>query len=293
MGKDTLSGLKVSHAMRRQIISLRPQDSIDCCIRYLIKYKINAVLISEDDERPVGVVSKSDIMGAWYAGLALSTPAKMIMNGPVILCSPDDGLDHALDIMRTNHIYRLYVLEKNTGTITGALAYPDIVGLLYHYCSRCDRAVFNRNQNSGKDRIKRHRVNEIMTKKVESCHERDSLESVLQILSGSRFGAILITDSRHLPCGVISKTDVTLCYRHGRSPSIPASAVMSQPVVTCHAQDPVESAIKTMILKDLHRLFVTGSKKQQIAGVVSLTDAARLRSGSCHACLTSRIRPEY
>ncbi|MEN8210855.1 MAG: CBS domain-containing protein, partial [Thermodesulfobacteriota bacterium] len=74
MGKDTLTGLKVSHAMRKQLIVLQPDDTIDCCIQYLIKYKINALLIGEDGKRPVGVVSKTDIMGAWYAGLPLSSP---------------------------------------------------------------------------------------------------------------------------------------------------------------------------------------------------------------------------
>ncbi len=45
MGKDTLTGLKVNHAMRKQLIVLQSDDTIDCCIQYLIKYKINALLI--------------------------------------------------------------------------------------------------------------------------------------------------------------------------------------------------------------------------------------------------------
>ncbi len=65
---------------------------------------------------------------------------------------------------------------------------------------------------------------------------------------------------------------------------------MSHPVAVCHEQDPVESAIKTMILNDLHRLFVVPGEQQPVSGVLSLTDAAPLRSGSCHACIASRIR---
>lgn len=290
MGKDTLTGLKVSHAMRKQLILLAPDDSIDCCIQYLIKYKVNAILIGNDGEQPLGVVSKSDIMGAWYAGLPLSTPIEMIMNSPPLFCTPDDSLDSALDTMKANNIYRLYALEQGSNSVVGALAYPDIVGMLYHYCSQCDQGIFNKGNGTASDRIKRYKVNEIMTKQVESCEEGASLESVVEILSGSRFGAILVSDADLYPKGVISKTDVTLCYRHGQDLSIPAEKIMSTPVAFCFEKDAVESAIKTMILRDLHRLFVIPGENQPVSGVLSLTDAARLRSGSCHACITSRIR---
>lgn len=290
MGKDTLTGLKVRHAMRKQLILLAPDDSIDCCIQYLLKYKVNAILIGNDGEKPLGVVSKSDIMGAWYAGLPLSTPIEMIMNSPPVFCSPDESLDSALDTMKARQIYRLYVMEQASHLIVGALAYPDIVGMLYHYCSRCDQGLFNKRKETGLDRIKRYRVHEVMTKQVESCREETRLESVVEILSGSRFGAILVSDDQNFPRGVISKTDVTLCYRHDRDLSVTAGEMMSTPVAVCHEQDPVESAIKTMILKDLHRLFVLDEKGQSVSGVLSLTDAARLRSGSCHACIISRIR---
>ncbi len=290
VGKDTLTGLKVRHAMRRQLIVLEPDDSIDCCIQYLIKYKINAIVVGKDSEKPLGVVSKTDIMGAWYAGLPLSTPVEMIMNSPPLFCGPDEPLDSALDTMKANKIYRLYVLEPDSDTMVGAIAYPDIVGLLYHYCSNCDQGIFNKSKETVQDRIKRYKVYEIMTKQVESCREDISLESVVEILSASRFGAILVSDDQNYPKGVISKTDIILCYRHGQDLSVSAKTIMSTPVALCYEKDPVERAIKLMILKDLHRLFVILEKYQPVSGVMSLTDAAALRSGSCHACISSRIR---
>jgi len=289
VGKDTLTGLKVRHAMRKQVIILEPHDTIDCCIQYLIKYKINAVLIGNDYEKPLGVVSKSDIMGAWYASLPLSTPVEMIMNSPPLFCGPNDTLDSALDTMKTNKIYRLYACEKRSDAVAGVLAYPDIVGLLYHYCSNCDQGLFIKNKETAQDRVKRYNVSEIMTRQVESCREDAALESVVEILSGSRFGAILVADGKNYPRGIISKTDITLCYRHGQDMSIQAKNIMSAPVEICYEYDPVEIAIKTMIFNDLHRLFVIPAKNQPVSGVISLTDASRLRSGSCHACISSRI----
>ena len=44
-----------------------------------------------------------------------------------------------------------------------------------------------------------------------------------------------------------------------------------------------------MIFWDVHRLFVARGEIQEIIGVLSLSDAARFRSGTCRACLVSRI----
>ncbi|MBT6338685.1 MAG: CBS domain-containing protein, partial [Desulfobacula sp.] len=232
----------------------------------------------------------TDIMGAWYSGLPLSTPVEMIMNSPPLFCGPDDTLNSALDTMKANKIYRLYALEPDSNIIDGVLAYPDIVGLLYHYCSNCNQGIFNKSDEMVQDRVKRYKVHEIMTKQVESCKEDTLLESVVEILWGSRFGAILVSDDKNYPKGVISKTDVTFCYRHGDDMTVTAGKIMSSPVALCYEHDPVEKAIKSMILKDLHRIFVIPKKHAAVSGVISLTDAARLRSGSCHACISSRIR---
>ncbi len=289
MRKDTLTGIKVKHAMRKQIIMLDPDDSINCCIQYLIKWKVNAILICENEKTPLGVISKTDIMSAWYAGLPLSTPVEMIMNSPPIFCTPEDTLDSALNQMMENQIYRLFVMTSDSNKIAGALAYPDIVGLLYYYCSQCAQSLFNRKSDRLNDQVKRYKVLDIMTKQVETCKENSPLESVVEILASSRFGAILVADDNHMPKGVISRTDIILCYRHGDQLSVPAGTIMSTPIL-CQEEELVESAIKVMILEDLHRLFVVKGENQAVSGVISLTDAARMRSGSCHACIVSRLQ---
>lgn len=106
---------------------------------------------------------------------------------------------------------------------------------------------------------------------------------------GYRFGALLITDSARVPCGVISKTDLVLAYRRGIDGRTPAESIMSSPVCSCGEKQLLENAIQQMILTDIHRIFVYGETPEQTVGVLSLTDTARRRSGSCHACVSSRI----
>jgi len=89
-----------------------------------------------------------------------------------------------------------------------------------------------------------------------------------------------------------SKSDLIVAYKHGVSSEVPASSVMASPVVSCDEQELLSGAIQRMIFTDIHRLFVHRGDPAEISGVLSLSDAARARSGSCHACVSSRIRVE-
>lgn len=289
-GKNTLSGLVVNRAMRRQVIRLSQDTPIGNSINALIKYKINALLTTDAADKPIGVLSKTDIMGAYYAGLPIDSPLSHIMSTPPLFCSPEDSLEDALEQMRSNGIYRLYVNDPENDEIVGALAYPDIVGMLYLYCHECEYSHFRQKRKKDKDGVRRFAVEEIMTREVKSVFKDEPLLQVMELLSEYRLGAILVKDRENIPCGVISKTDLALIYKHGVDSQTAAKAIMSSPVQSCSADELLEDAIRKMIFTDVHRLFVHQSTPDNIVGVISLSDAARIRSGSCHACISSRIK---
>ena len=289
LDKNSLRNVYVKNAMRRQFNTLPQHTSIDTSINTLIKFKVNGILTVDETNTPVGVVSKTDIIGAYYAGLPIDSPLEYIMARPPILCSMNTPLDQALEQMRESSVYRLYVTHEN-GSIVGSLAYPDIVGLLYRSCYDCEYSHFYQ-ENSADDTVKRLLVSDVAAGDVRSLKENDSLFIVLEEISSYRFGAILVTDESYAPAGVISKTDLILAYKHGVDLDVAASTIMSQPVQTCRDQDLLEQALRKMIFSDIHRLFVSNGE-DTLTGVFSLTDAARARSGSCHACVSSRITIE-
>ncbi len=292
--KPALGGLTVREAMRMQVVGFPGSSSIDTGVRSLIKHKINALLIRDSDESALGVVSKTDVMGAYYASLPIESPLEQIMISPPLFCGPDDSLESALHVMRSRKVYRLYVSGDSSGKAVGILAYPDIVGLLYGYCRSCEQSIVNRRAlKLTDDGSLRFRVKEVMTPAVTSFSEDDSLLEIMEGLSVNRFGAVLITDGAGTPSGVISKTDLILAYKHGISADVPARTIVTRaPVRSCDQEDFIEDAIRTMIFSEVHRLFVHRGNPANIVGVFSLSDAARVRSGSCHACVGSRIRIE-
>ena len=89
--RSILKGLLVEEPMRRQVIQLPHDDSLDKCINQLIKFKVNALLVTDETRCPVGVVSKTDIVAAFWGGLLVMDSLLMdIMNGPPLTCFPDD-----------------------------------------------------------------------------------------------------------------------------------------------------------------------------------------------------------
>ena len=290
--QSVLTDLSVKEAMRRQVVRVPQTAPVGNAINDFIKHKVNSVLVVNGDDQPAGVASKTDIMGAYYADLPIDTALEAIMVSPPIYCRPDVGLDKALATLRSLGIYRLYVRDGDDGPVVGALAYPDIVGLLYRYCHGCDRSLHRRGGKAASTPGAHFRVRDVMTPSVVTCKAGDSLQSVMEGLSSYRFGAVLIVDNADRALGVVSKTDLMLAYKHGLSAQQPASDIMGAPVQACATDDYLVDAIRQMITAEIQRLFVYREGAEQMAGVLSLSDAARLRSGSCQACVSSRIKVE-
>lgn len=287
--QNALSNVKVAEAMRRQVIRAPATSDLNRAIGLMTKHKVNALMVADENDAPAGVISKTDVMGAYYAGLAIETPVSDIMVAPPLFCHASDPLEAALEQMRENGVYRLYVRDGDA--LAGALAYPDIVGLLYKFCRECPHSRGKRKAKNGRDLV-RYTAREVMTASVKSFSQDSPLVDVMEGLSVHRFGAVLIRDKDDQPAGVISKTDLALAYKHGVAAGAPAGSIMSSQVISCGADDFLETAIRTLIFSQVQRIFVHEGDSQQIAGVLSLSDAARIRSGSCHACVSSRIKIE-
>jgi signal-transduction protein with cAMP-binding, CBS, and nucleotidyltransferase domain len=288
--RHILSGMLVNEAMRRQVVQLPAAAAVARGINHLLKFKVNALLITAADQRPAGVVSKTDLIAAFYAGLPIDTPLGDIMAGPPLTCYPDDAIESALDRMRANGVHRLYVTGSEPTSMVGTLSYTDVVALLYRYCRSCPKST-SRKGGAAKpeDEEWRLTVKDVMTASVVSFPEDARIAQIIEGLMAHRFGAVLICSARGAAMGVISKTDLIRAFHHGVGLDAPADSIMTAPVVTWDQGAFLWEALRYMFLKDVQRLFVHSGDPLRIIGVLSLSDAARVRSGSCRACMPSRF----
>ncbi len=288
---SVFKGIPVGQAMRRQVVSLPATADIGQGIRMMIRYKANAVLLTDNDI-PYGVVSKTDLLGAYYAEIPTETALGDVMGSQPIACFPDDLVEDALEIMAAAGVHRLYVTGANREEVIGKVAYADIVGLLYRFCRTCERGLAQKRlKRSGGDPAARLRVRDVMTTELWACGDGDSLITVIESLTSRQMGAVLIQDQAASHVGVISKTDLIIAYHHGVAPQAAAAEIMNTPVHAVPAEALLSTALQQMLIRDVQRLFVRddASEPGRITGVLALSDAARFRSGSCRACTAGRL----
>jgi CBS domain-containing protein len=288
---SVFSGIPVGAAMRRQVVSLPATADIGQGIRMMIRYKANAVLLTDNDI-PYGVASKTDLLGAFYAEIPSETALGDVMGSQPIACFPDDLVEDALEIMAAAGVHRLYVTGANREEVIGALSYADVVGLLYRYCRACERGTAQKRlKRAGGDPSARLQVKDVMTPEVLACRDSDPLFTVIETLTSHHMGAVIIQDEAASAVGVISKTDLIMAYHHGVAPQAAAAEIMSSPVHAVPAEERLSAAIQQMLITDVQRLFVRGDETghDPITGVLALSDAARFRSGSCRACTAGRL----
>lgn len=289
--RSVFSGIPVSEALRRQVISLPRSADLGQAIRLMIRHKANAVLLS-DQGIPCGVVSKTDILGAFYAELPAENRLGDVMGSQPIACFPDDPVEDALEIMGAAGVHRLYITGANREDVIGTVAYAEIVGLLYRYCRSCERGITRKRMaDSDIDPSARFTVRDVMTQTVRACRGNDPLVTVIETLTAHSMGAVLIQDQTRASLGVISKTDLIIAYHHGVHPEAEARKIMSTPVHSVSDRALLSTAIQEMLTRDVQRLFVHGDTPDphDISGVLALSDAARFRSGSCRACTAGRL----
>lgn len=291
--ESSFASLVVGSLMRRTLLRKSESATLASAIATFIKYKADAILVVDDVGKPTGVVTKSEVMSGYFSDLPIDTTLETIMGAPVISCTPDETLQHALLTMQDRHIHRIFVTDPVSGEPLGTLSYPDIVGVLYRYCCRCDSSLHNRRRRAVAEALPpKLTVKEVMHHAVISGSANASIEEMIGLLASYRIGALLLTDAEGRPAGVLSKTDLTLAYRRGVPLSAKAESIMHRKVMCCRASEELELAIRQMIFTEVSRLFVKTDNTEEIVGIVTLTDAARARSGSCRACTNSRIIPK-
>ncbi|WP_419656401.1 conserved uncharacterized protein, CBS domain [Desulfosarcina variabilis str. Montpellier] len=288
--RSVLSGMRVKEAMRRQIVAVDHGQTARYGIARMIKYKADLVLITDDRAEPAGIVSKTDMTGAFYAGLPVDTALGDIMMGPLISCFADDPLEDALETMNLHGVHQLFVKGADAGRFEGLLTFGDILGLVYRYCHRC-RKSHARRMSDGEDAVfpSDTLVEEVMTPDVMGCRVNDTLTLVMEMLSAQRKSAVLVNDAGDKPAGVISKTDLVLAWYRENDAQTLADAIMSVPVRSCHRKTTLTDAMARMLVEDMGRIFVHDSDHGRIVGVLALADAANQRSGTCKACVSSRL----
>ena len=118
-------------------------------------------------------------------------------------------------------------------------------------------------------------VERLMRKDVKSCSPSDTLSTAAKLMWENVCGCVPVIDTHGKPIGVLTDRDICMgAYTQGKPlDAIRVEQSSSEKVITCRAQDEVETAIILMTRHSLRRLPVVTSDGR-LCGIVSLDDLA-------------------
>ena len=109
------------------IVSISPSARIADVAALMGKKRIGAIVVLEEDDRIVGIVSERDVTRglAEHGADLLSMTTDQIMTRDVVTCTPEDGIDKLMRKMTTGRFRHLPVVEKTK--MVGIVSIGDIV----------------------------------------------------------------------------------------------------------------------------------------------------------------------
>lgn len=123
------------------------------------------------------------------------------------------------------------------------------------------------------------RVEDLMTKKVQSCRSSDTLQRAAQLMWEHDCGCLPVcmsTNGTERIVGVITDRDICMRAMFSGKPlqELRVEEAMAKQVLTCQPSDALEHAEKVMRGGRVRRLPVV-SEDGYLAGLISLADLAR------------------
>jgi CBS domain-containing protein len=106
--------------MTRDVLTVRVEDPVDAAVDIIVARRVTGVPVVDEEQRCVGVVTESDILGK------RGSTVGEIMTANAVTVEEDVSLAEAAEIMLTQRIRRLPVVRADN-TLVGLLTRMDLV----------------------------------------------------------------------------------------------------------------------------------------------------------------------
>ena len=117
----------ILRAKGRAVATIRPDQTVGAVVEMLISRNIGALVVSEDGETVVGIISERDIVNGLAARRVefLSLAVAEVMTRAVATCRLTDTVDELMAEMTNRRIRHFPVLEN--GRLCGIVSIGDVV----------------------------------------------------------------------------------------------------------------------------------------------------------------------
>jgi CBS domain-containing protein len=122
--------MKISELLTKKgsfVAMVRPDATIIAVVKELTERAIGALVVSEDGNAIVGIVSERDVVAAIsrFSAAILDEPVRTIMSTTVQLCAPEDEVESLMATMTEQRIRHIPVADA--GQLVGIVSIGDLV----------------------------------------------------------------------------------------------------------------------------------------------------------------------
>jgi CBS domain-containing protein len=111
----------------KSVVTIHPDATVERAVAVLRLRGVGALVVSDDGESVVGIVSERDIVEAIvrYGSELLGISVEEVMTSPVVTCDPDDSVAELMAEMTNRRIRHFPVVED--GRLCGIVSIGDLV----------------------------------------------------------------------------------------------------------------------------------------------------------------------
>lgn len=274
---------KVSSYMSSPVIAASPYDNLAHVRNLMIRHHVGRIVVVEDN-RPIGIITKSDFIRALFTRRRYTKPleeikAEDVMTRDLVVIEENKGIKNAAKLMLRYSISGLPVVSRE-GELVGIITLTDLT-----------RAYAERYRG-------RLCVSDAMRKDVPTVTRSHSLFYIADLISRDPAGKVIVVEGGK-PVGIIAKSDIafinTLLLTHdikyirristekGRATmvriyAIPVAAdIMTPDPLTAKPLEDLALAADTMIKNNISGLPVVDDEGN-LMGIVTKIEIARALS---------------
>jgi CBS domain-containing protein len=250
----------VRDVMHPGLITCAPNTMLADVAAMLRKHRIHALVVTDGDKGPIGVVSDTDLLAGEWLGTSDQNVAVLrrmtageLMSKPLATIAASSSVEEAAAEIRRLHVARLLVTDGPKSI--GVLSESDLMAALPRHPTR------------------REKVSDVMSWGYVACTPRTPIDGAVRAMHERDSRSMVVLDAGGSLVGVVTGFDLLACLS-GESPIDRGVAGLMKEPITIGPDAPVQEAVNLMLDKSIHRLVVVDQGKPggPPLGIISTTD---------------------
>jgi len=219
--------------------SIEVTATVGAAMEVMLGNKDGSVVLL-DSGRPVGIVTEGLLLELLEEEADLSQLVEPIASSPVITVHVNRPMEAAFDLIITNNIRRL-VLVDDKGMYCGIVLQEDLFSFLDRDVYKIDLKVIDLLQHDCS---------------VVSVEIGTNLHDILVLMRRLSIGSVIVTDVGGNALGIVTEKDILAAGYSGRGLEQTVDTLMSAPVLSVFTEDTVTKVIALMRTTNIRRVLV-------------------------------------